>query len=192
MTTIRNNLGCCVNTFFNNTEILGVIFEDILDYYLWSNCSVEPPNSTCNGELSFTLPATPTQTCTFDDYEGCQEGDFNTLRTSLTGQPASCDVVVQYNLDRCSRMPRPGSDACILGLGTDTLTPPTQNGIQAIAYNCYSARALGSCSSSCMQRFSANLCRESRMLREYALQLHVCSGKWIKLFDTILSRHRAV
>jgi hypothetical protein len=157
--TIRNNLGCCLNTFFNTTEILGVIFGDILDYSLWSNCSVEPPNSTCNGELPFTLPATPTQTCTFDDYEACREGDFNTLRTSLTGQPASCDVVVQYNLDRCSRMPRPGSEACILGLGTDTLTPPTENGIQAIGYNCFLTRILGSCSSSCrdsLQTFAEN------------------------------------
>ena len=157
LTSIRNDLGCCVNTFFNNTLILGAIFGDVLNNSLWADCNVPLPSATCDGELPFTLPDTPSETCTFDEYEACREGDFNVLKASLAGEPASCDVVVQYNLDRCSRMPE-SDDACLLGLGTDTLTP--QDGIQAIAYNCYFARATESCSSSC--RDSLQTFTESR------------------------------
>ena len=144
--TIRNNLGCCFNAFFNNSEIYSAIFPLTLSYALWSSCGMEPPNRTCPGELPFTLPSTPLQTCTFDDLEACRESDFDEIRKSIAGEP-SCGAVLQYNIDKCSRRDESKEGtACLLELGADTLvTLPSLESDCGVALLPQSTQCFGDC-----------------------------------------------
>ena len=80
--SISVNLGCCFNTFFNNT-VYSALFYPVLSYALWSECGVELPNSTCDGALPYPLPTTPLQTCTFYETAACRESDMNLIRNSI-------------------------------------------------------------------------------------------------------------
>lgn len=137
--SISVNLGCCFNTFFNNT-VYSALFDPVLSYALWSECRVELPNSTCDDALPYSLPTTPLQTCTFYETAACRESDMNLIRNSIA---EDCQVIQQYSLNRCSRKDGTG-DACLQGLGTDIA-----QFIQRITSVCGSAWLNGSCSNEC-------------------------------------------
>ena len=148
--SIRNDLGCCINTFFNNTALYTPIFGPVLSYTLWSGCGVEPPNSTCEGELSYTLPVTPQRTCSLDEISICRESDIDEIKNSLAGEPGSCEAVLQYNLDRCSRN---DDGDCIVNLGDDAGV-----NIPILQSDCAAAlltRVPDSCSSDCKESLEA-------------------------------------
>ena len=88
--TIRSELGCCTNAFFNNT--LYATFAPVLSYSLWTNCGVEQPNSTCEGALPYTLPTNPTRECTRDEITGCRVGDQAVIQNAA---PDGCEDIIQ-------------------------------------------------------------------------------------------------
>ena len=147
--TIRSELGCCVNAFYNNT-LYAELFGAVLSYSLWSSCGVEQPNRTCDGALPYTLPATPTRTCTREEIEACRENDMAVIQNAA---PAGCEAIISYNMARCSAR---SDGLCITDVGTDIeATGP----IASITTNCATAAATQSCSSSCetsLQNFVDN------------------------------------
>ncbi len=140
---IRDELGCCINAFYNNTALYAV-YNPVLSYPLWSRCNVEPPNSTCDGEIPFTLPAAPLRICTLNEILACTEDSIEGIRNSINGEP-SCEVFLQYNLDVCSRMDASDDGACIVELGTDLAVIPS------LTSSCGAARFTQSCSESCRE-----------------------------------------
>lgn len=135
---IRSNLGCCINAFYNNSQIYALV-GPVLSYSLWSSCNVDPPSSTCEGAQPFTLPNSPQQTCTYTENAGCRDDDIDEIREFVMGEP-SCELYLQYNIEACSL--DANSEACALGLGTDIVSLSTVSG------NCNEAQ---SCSSVCQE-----------------------------------------
>ena len=143
--SIRDDLGCCIKAFLNGTATS----TPVLSSTLWSICDLEPPNSACVGELPFTLPTTPLQECTSDEIYLCREADINEFRNSITGEPASCEVVLQASLDRCSH-----KDASDDGFCTDELGFDAALRIPSLASDCGVAipgRTPSACSSTCRE-----------------------------------------
>ena len=68
---------------------------------------------------------------------------MNLIRNSIAEDPANCQVIQQYSLNRCSRKDGSG-DACLQGLETDIAQY-----IPQIASDCDSARLNGSCNKEC-------------------------------------------
>jgi hypothetical protein len=136
--TIRNELGCCTNAFFNNT--LYTSLAPALSYSLWSRCGVEQPNSTCEGALPYTLATNPTRECTPDELNGCRVSDQAIIQDAA---PAGCEDIIRYNMARCSHLDGSEDRLCFDQLATD-LTPITGT-IPSIGTNC----APGTCSNAC-------------------------------------------
>ena len=143
---IRNELGCCVNAFFNNTALYAT-FAPVLSYPLWSMCDVDPPNSTCDGALPYTPLATPLRTCTVDEIYTCREPDTELIRNAVLEEPESCHNIIQYNMARCSHLDASDDGLCFAGLPADVaVTIPSIVSISNCAPTLF---AMQPCSSSC-------------------------------------------
>lgn len=143
--TIRNELGCCTNAFYNSTGLYEELFGPLLDYTLWSSCDVDLPNSTCDGALSFTLPATPLRTCNADELDACREVDQSVIQNAV---PEGCEAIIDYNMARCSHLDASPDGLCFAGLDTDTaVTIPALLSIT----NCGAAAFTQTCSESCKE-----------------------------------------
>ena len=143
LTSIRDELGCCINAFYNNT-VTYALFAPVLSYSLWSSCGVAQPNDTsCVGALPYTLPTTPEQTCTYSDIIACRAEDINEIQNSIDGD-ANCGAFLQYVREVCSV--DANGEGCIVGLPTDLATT-----IPSIATDCSAVRSTQSCSSACRE-----------------------------------------
>ncbi len=139
LTTIRDELGCCTNAFFNNT--LYATLAPVLSYSLWSRCGVEQPNSTCEGALPYTLATNPTRECTPDELNGCRVADQAVIQNAA---PAGCEDIIRYNMARCSHLDGSEDGLCFDQLATDlTVTIPS------IGTNCAATAFTGTCSNAC-------------------------------------------
>ena len=49
--SLREELGCCVNSFFNNTEVNEGSTPEALSYDLWSRCNVQPVTEECRSTI---------------------------------------------------------------------------------------------------------------------------------------------
>lgn len=108
---IRNELGCCINIIFNRSdnayEPLNQL--EIFDYSLWSSCNVEPapPASTCEGGLTFTIPANQQETCTYSELqtiwlkEACSQAAFDGF-TDYVRESPRCQIYLDYFTGLCS------------------------------------------------------------------------------------------
>ena len=97
------------NAIYNITDIRPFL-RPILNYYLWSSCGVENVITTCSGELSYTLPATPHSTCSYRELQSrlsevlCAPsltiGDIKNLFAGYMG----CESFLQFVLDHIAWM----------------------------------------------------------------------------------------
>ena len=68
--TERSRLGCCINTYINQTDspfIASEQYSDYLDYHLWNLCNVDLPASDCGNSLPLNPPA-DAQNCTTSEF----------------------------------------------------------------------------------------------------------------------------
>ena len=104
--TIHNDLGCCINAIYNNTDVRPFL-RPVLNYSLWSSCGVEPVITACIGELSYTLPVTPLSTCSFHELQSrlnevlCSPSVIDNIETIFTGN-IDCEDFLQFILESCS------------------------------------------------------------------------------------------
>ena len=107
LTALRTELGCCINTIYNDSESTYDSFLPLFNDSLWSLCDVETVRTGgCPGGDEYTLPENPQQTCTESELGkkllslSCAEAIMDTLNDF--GKQCDCDVYYQYYLDLCS------------------------------------------------------------------------------------------
>lgn len=145
LVSIRNDLGCCINTIVNKTWSAFTFALSGFAFDLWSRCDVDLPDSNCTNPLPFTLPSVQQQSnCRPEEFLGCMPSTQAAIQdTFLMTREPGCESVVHYYEDLCSRDEASGT-LCI-----DTiLTTDITTAINQIQTSCATVRA-EACTSDC-------------------------------------------
>ena len=104
----RSKLGCCINTYINQTDgPLPALFNDFFDYRLWNLCNVDLPASDCGNSLPLNPPA-DAQTCTTSEFVRrslqyqCMPSVGQPLIDALLQSGSNCDSLATSLVDVCA------------------------------------------------------------------------------------------
>ena len=104
--TWRSRLGCCINTYINNTDFPAfALFSDFVDYRLWDLCGVSLPAVDCGNGLPLNTSANA-QSCTSQELTS-RLAQYQC--TADVGQPL-VDAIMQNS--RCYPYARIQIDVC--------------------------------------------------------------------------------
>ena len=104
----RSKLGCCINTYINQTDSpLLALYSDYVDYRLWNLCNVDLPASDCGNSLPLNPPA-DAQTCTTSEFVRrtlqyqCMPSVGQPLIDALLQSDSNCDSFATLVADGCA------------------------------------------------------------------------------------------
>ena len=159
LTTIRNQLGCCINTVFNLTgPDQFTTVEVAFSYSLWSRCGVAPISTTCNFSITYEVSSDPESSdCTLFEQTNRLAAAFCTpeesrVRSEVLANIPACANFNLYLDSYCTRNPV-ANRYCLTRDGP----ADTQNFLDPIRENCQSNE---SCSDECrnyLQEFQNDL-----------------------------------
>ena len=104
----RSRLGCCINTYINQTgSPLLALYSDYVDYRLWNLCNVDLPASDCGNSLPLNPPA-DAQTCTSSEFVSrtiqyqCMPSVGQPLVDIWLQSDSNCDSFATILVDGCA------------------------------------------------------------------------------------------
>ena len=104
----RNRLGCCINTYINQTDSpMLALYSDYVDYRLWNLCNVDLPASDCGNSLPLNPPA-DAQTCMPSEFVSrtiqyqCMPSVGQPLVDTLLQSDSNCDSFATILVDGCA------------------------------------------------------------------------------------------
>ena len=147
-------LGCCINTYINNTDstVLSVN-STYVDYRLWNLCNVPLPADDCGNALPLNPPPDAQDQCTTQEfitrvinYE-CMASVSQPLVDTLL-QSSRCYEFARAAVDSCSV--NANGEYCAIVIGSDAITSSDSSELllESLLTSCDSSSST-SCSSSC-------------------------------------------
>ena len=147
----RSKLGCCINTYINQTDSpLLALYSDYVDYRLWNLCNVDLPASDCGNSLPLNPPA-DAQTCTPSEYVRrslqyeCMPSVGQPLVDTLLQSDSNCDLFATIVVDVCAT--NANGQRCGDVISMDLISSASSDPlISSLASSCISTTT---CSSTC-------------------------------------------
>ena len=148
LTEFKENLGCCINTYFNGTQLSREV-PAVVDYRVWNMCNISLPAEQCDNGLIID---------NFSSFHRCSDAEFyhrvygQALCTPSVGQPY---VSFLLNNSRCADLLTEAKDvvkSCSFNEAEFPCELFSEREVASLDSICESSFISGNCSSECKGR----------------------------------------